>query len=164
MESEKEWYEEEREDSDDSEDSEDEDKKRNLNVIQSRLMKLGIRQGALEIESSAADKVLVDFEAFKEGFEESSNVKKEKIVQVKIELDEDRVFALTLLRMRKSCFCWLGGLKDTPRLSQMNLSVPFAADRAVTTPLLGGTDRFRYVFHVFSLSLSRFLCSAFFFR
>ena len=163
MESEKEWYEEEREESDS--DSEDEDKKRNLNVIQSRLMKLGIRQGALEIESSAADDVIVDYEAFKEGFEETSCMeKKEKIVQVKIELDEDKVFALTLLRMRKSCFCWLGGLKDTPRLSQMNLSVPFAADRAVTTPLLGGTDRFRYVFHVFSLSLSRFLCSAFFFR
>ena len=154
--SEKDWYEEES-DRDDSE-----DKKRNLSVIQSRLMKLGIRQGALEIESSAAGDVVVDYEAFKEGFEETSC--KEKIVQVKIELDEDKVFALTLLRMRKSCFCWLGGLKDTPRLSQMNLSVPFAADRAVTTPLLGGTDRFRYVFHVFSLSLSRFLCSAFFFR
>ena len=160
--SEKDWYEEES-DSEGSDDSED--KKRNLSVIQSRLMKLGIRQGALEIESSAAGDVVVDYEAFKEGFEETScKEKKEKIVQVKIELDEDKVFALTLLRMRKSCFCWLGGLKDTPRLSQMNLSVPFAADRAVTTPLLGGTDRFRYVFHVFSLSLSRFLCSAFFFR
>ena len=64
-----------------SDDSEDEDKKRNLNVIQSRLMKLGIRQGALEIQSSAADKVLVDFEAFKEGFKERSKVKKEKTVR-----------------------------------------------------------------------------------
>ena len=146
MESEKEWYEEEREESD----SEDEDKKRNLNVIQSRLMKLGIRQGALEIQSSAADKVLVDFEAFKEGFKERSKVKKEKTIQVKIELDEDRVFALTLLRMRKSCFCWLGGLKDTPRLSQMNLSVPIG-DSSVSTPLLGGTDRFRYVVSNFTL-------------
>ena len=153
--SEKEWYEEEREkESDSDSESEDEDKKRNLNVIQSRLMKLGIRQGALEIESSAAGDVLVDFEAFKEGFEECTNVKKEKIVQVKIELDDDRVFAVTLLRMRKSCFCWLGGLKDTPRLSQMNLSVPFG-DRSVSTPLLGGTDRFRYVASHFTLSLCR---------
>ena len=151
MSEQEEWYEEEK-DSSSSDDSDDETK-RDLKVLQKRLLKLGFRQGALEV-SSTADSEAVDYKAFKEGFEEISTGK-EKIVQCEIRVDEDRVWAATVLRMKKSCFVWMGVIKDTPRLSQMNLSVPFA-DRAVSTPLLGGTDRFRYdrISLQYSLSLA----------